>query len=85
MSEIFNSIQVSHEVSKMVDRSFFIVNQICDILEKQGKTTVDLAEFMGNEMDEVNNWMLGIHDFSEEKILLIQAALGEKINFQLPQ
>lgn len=81
MSEIFKSIQVSHEVSKMVDRSFFIVNQICDILEKQGKTTVDLAEFMGNEMDEVNNWMLGIHNFSEEEILLIQAALGEKINF----
>lgn len=83
MSEIFNSIQVSHEVSKMVDRSFLIVNQICDILEKQGKTTVDLAGLMGKEVDEVNNWMLGIHDFSKDEISCIELVLGEHIHFDL--
>lgn len=46
MSKIFDSIKVSDEVKRFVDHSFDVVDQIHQILEKQGKTQRDLANML---------------------------------------
>jgi len=79
MSIIFRSIQVSEEVSRMVDHSFDIVNKIHEILEKQGKTKGDLAHQMDKKESEISLWMQGTHDFRLSEIVLIESVLGERL------
>lgn len=79
MSEIFNSIQVSDDVTRFVDHSFDVVNKIHAILEKQGKTQRDLAVMLGKNESEVSKWMRGTHNFTLKSIAKIEAVLGENI------
>jgi|GEM_PF-495880 len=79
MSEIFNSIQASEDVTRFVDHSFDVVNKIHAILEKQGKTQRDLAVMLGKNESEVSKWMRGTHNFTLKSIAKIEAVLGENI------
>jgi len=79
MSEIFDSIQVPNEVKRFVDHSFDIVDQIFDILARQGMTQRDLAEKLGKKESEVSKWMQGTHNFTIKSIAKIEAVLCESI------
>ena len=79
MSKIFDSIKVSDEVKRFVDHSFDVVDQIHDILEKQGKTQRDLAAMLGKKESEISKWMQGTHNFTLKSISKIEAVLGESI------
>jgi antitoxin component HigA of HigAB toxin-antitoxin module len=79
MSAIFKSIQVSDEVSQMIDHSFELVNKIHEIMEKQGKTQQDLANLIGRKESEISRWMQGTHDFRLSEIALIESRLGERL------
>lgn len=81
MSELFDKAlgRVPEDVKRFVDHSFDVVNQIHDILEKQGKTQRDLAGLLGKSESEISKWMRGTHNFTLQSIAKIEAALGESI------
>ncbi len=79
MSAIFDSISVPNEVKRFVDHSFDIVDQIFDILERQGKTQRDLASMLCKKESEISKWMQGTHNFTIKSIAKIESALGESI------
>lgn len=79
MSAIFDSIKVTGEVKRFVDHSFDIVDQIFEILERQGKNQKDLADLLGKKESEISKWMQGTHNFTIKSIAKIEDALGETI------
>jgi len=79
MIKIFQSIQVSDKVSGMVDHSFEIANVIHYILEKQGKTQLDLTNLLGKEESEISRRMQGTHNFRLSEIGQIESVLGERL------
>lgn len=81
MSELFDKAlsKVPEDVKRFVDHSFDVVNQIHDILERQGKTQRDLANLLGKKESEISKWMRGTHNFTLQSIAKIEAALGESI------
>ena len=81
MSELFDKAlgRVPEDVKRFVDHSFDVVNQIHDILEKQGQTQRDLANLLGKNESEISKWMRGTHNFTLQSIAKIEAALGENI------
>lgn len=79
MSKIFDSIQVPNEVTRMLNHSFDVADQIHEILESQGKTQRDLADLLGKKESEVSKWMRGTHNFTLKSISKIEEALGESI------
>lgn len=79
MSAIFDSIKVTGEVRRFVDHSFDIVDQIFEILGRQGKTQRDLAKMLGKKESEISKWMQGTHNFTIKSIAKIEDALGEPI------
>ena len=70
MSKIFEQAvkNVPNEVKRFVDHSFEIVDQIHDILEKQGKNQRDLASMLNKKESEVSKWMQGTHNFTIKSI-----------------
>ena len=79
MSTIFDSIQVSDEVKRLLDHSFAVVNKIHEVLERQGKTQRDLALLMGKSESEISKWMRGTHNFTFKSIAKIESVLGENL------
>lgn len=81
MSTLFDKAlqQVPKKVKSFVDNSFDIVDQIHEILVRQGKTQRDLADLLGKKESEISKWMRGTHNFTIKSITNIEIALGEKI------
>lgn len=81
MSKIFEQAvkNVPNEVKRFVDHSFDIVDQIYDILEKQGKSQRDLAKMLDKKESEISKWMQGTHNFTIKSIAKIEEVLGEPI------
>lgn len=79
MSAIFDSIEVAGDIKRFVDHSFDVVDQIYDVLDRQGKTQRDLANLLGKKESEVSKWMQGTHNFTLKSIAKIEEALGETI------
>ena len=81
MSKIFEQAvkNVPNEVKRFVDHSFEIVDQIHDILEKQGKNQRDLASMLNKKESEVSKWMQGTHNFTIKSIAKIEEVLGESL------
>lgn len=81
MSTLFDKAlqEVPKEIKSFVDNSFDIVDQIHEILVKQGKTQRDLADILDKKESEISKWMRGTHNFTIKSISNIENALGEKI------
>jgi transcriptional regulator with XRE-family HTH domain len=79
MSKLFDSIKVRDEISRFVDNSVEVVDQIHAILQRQGKTQRDLAKLLDKNESEVSKWLTGMHNFTLKSISKIEAVLGEKI------
>lgn len=81
MSILFDKAlkEVPEEIKSFVDNSFDIVNQIHEVLSKQGKTQRDLADILGKKESEISKWMQGTHNFTIKSISNIESALEEKI------
>jgi transcriptional regulator with XRE-family HTH domain len=81
MSKIFEQAvkNVPNEVKRFVDHSFDIVDQIYDILVRQGKTQRDLAKMLGKKESEISKWMQGTHNFTIKSLAKIEDVLGEEI------
>ncbi len=81
MSKLFDQAlqQVPNDVKSFVDNSFDIVNQIHEILRKQGRSQRDLSDLLGKKESEISKWMQGTHNFTIRSISKIEAVLDEKI------
>lgn len=81
MSKLFDKAlsTVSKDVSRYVDKSFEIANQIHYILSEKGITQRDLAKRLGKKESEVSKWLSGMHNLTMKTITKIEIALGEEI------
>lgn len=71
--------KVNPEIRHTVDLSFQIVDRIDEILKAKGLKQKDLALRLGKKESEISRWMRGTHNFTINKLIAIENALGEPI------
>lgn len=71
--------KVNPKIRHMVDLSFKIVDRIHEILKAKGLKQKDLALRLGKKESEISRWMRGTYNFSLDKLMAIEDALGEPI------
>jgi hypothetical protein len=82
-SEIFEGLrkEVNPKNSQFVDKNLAISRQVRHILEARPTITSQkaLAEALGKDLDEISDWLSGLHDNSLENITKMEVALGRDI------
>ena len=71
--------KVNPEIRHTVDLSFQIVDRIDEILKAKGLKQKDLALRLGKKESEISRWIRGTHNFTINKLIAIENALGEPI------
>ena len=71
--------EIPKEIQDDVIRSINIADEIYKVLQKQGKTSADLARKMKKSESEISRWMAGLHNFTFKTVEKIEEALGEKL------
>ena len=71
--------KVNPKIRHMVDLSFKIVDRIHEIQKAKGLKQKDLALRLGKKESEISRWMRGTYNFSLDKLMAIEDALGEPI------
>lgn len=80
-SPLFDEVSknTSAVVKRKVARSFAISQRILEILEHRGISQAQLARMLGKSESEISRWMKGDHNFTNETITKVEAALDEDI------
>ena len=71
--------KMNPKIRHMVDLSFKIVDRIHEILKAKGLKQKDLALRLGKKESEISRWMRGTYNFSLDKLMAIEDALGDPI------
>ena len=66
-------------ITRYVDKSDDIAQQIESILEKKRMTQRELANALNKKESEVSKWLTGRHNFTIKSIAKIEEVLGEEI------
>lgn len=77
--------KIPNETRAWVSKSFDITDQILDILENKKISQSDLAHLLDLSESEINLWLTGTYNFTEENIAKIELALGEPITLTIKQ
>ena len=78
-------VNVPNEIRTWVAKSYAISNQILDILKRKKMTLKEFADGLGESEEEVNDWIMGTYNFTEEIIAKIELALGEPVTITINQ
>ena len=71
--------QTPADVTKFVDKSMDVADQIVAILKAKGWSQKKLADALGKKESEVSKWLTGTHNFTLRSITKMEAILGEDI------
>lgn len=56
-----------------------IVERIYELMEKYAMNPKDLAQKLGKQPSEINQWLSGMHNFTSETISQLESIFGEVI------
>lgn len=71
--------EVGYENARFVDLSLDIAVRVNEELRYTGKTRQELADDVGVELEVIDRWLQGLHNFTLKEISQLEAALEIKL------
>jgi transcriptional regulator with XRE-family HTH domain len=80
-SELFKKLlsEVPLETEMAVEISMRITLRIRELMRKQDMTQSELCQKMGEDPEEINRWLSGMHTFTTKMLAKLHIVLGEPI------